>query len=387
MRGVLKIPTLLVGAALAAGLGFGLNAANRSNLRRFPALQSMNVRAPQFPKPGAKVSGTTWIDSPPLTWTKLRGKVVMIDFWEYTCINCIRTFANNKLWYERYHKYGFEIIGVHAPEFSFAYNANNVRAAVKRFALPYPIVVDDWFTIWKSYHNTSWPERYLVDANGVIRYRRVGEGGDHDMELAIRELLEQAHPGLKFPASDKVIAPHSAFAAGCGVPTDEMYMGPMYPGRGCLANPRGYKPGETQDYRMQPHIPDGHAVISGKWQTDPSGMIYEGKSQQPGPKASQLKMRYHARQLYSVINVVHGKPSKLYIQQDGHWLTKANAGVDVKFGANGRSYIEIDAPRMYYLVANPRFGSHEVTLFPTARGLMVDSFTFGNNCQLDFPHL
>lgn len=164
-------------------------------------------------------------------------------------------------------------------------------------------------------------------------------------------------------------------------------MGPMYPGRGSLANPQGYAPGKTVDYKLPAHVADGQAILSGRWQTDPSGMIYEGKAQQPGPKAARLEMRYHARQLYSVINVVHGKPSRLYIQQDGRWLTKANKGVSVKIDAQGRSYIDVAVPRMYYLVANPRFGSHEVTLFPTARGLMVDSFTFGDNCQVNFPHL
>ena len=136
--------------------------------------------------PGAAASspGTTWIDSQPLTWAELRGKVVMIDFWEYTCINCIRTFAENKKWYERYHKDGFEILGVHDPEFDIAYPLGHVRQAVKRFGLPYPIAVDDEFRIWRSYHNNTWPSRFLVDAQGVVRYHRDGEGGHRAFELA-----------------------------------------------------------------------------------------------------------------------------------------------------------------------------------------------------------
>ena len=383
MRGELKAPVVLAVAVLALGLG-ARHIAGRGGQSE---LQAEHVRAPAFPKPGYQVSGTVWLDSPPLTWADLRGKVVMIDFWEYTCINCIRTFATNKRWYHLYHKHGFEIIGVHAPEFDIAYNVDNVRASVKRFGLPYPIVVDDWFSIWKSYHNDSWPARYLVDADGYIRYVRIGEGGDSALEGEIQKLLKQAHPGLKFPADYKIPAEPSAFRPGCGVPTDEMYMGPMYAGRGSLANPQGYKRGRTVDYKLPAKVADGRAVVGGRWQTDPSGMIYEGKEQEPDAKAARLEMRYHARELYSVINVSRGKPSRLYIQQDGRWLTAANKGVDVKRDAKGRSYMEIAEPRMYYLVANRGFGSHVVTLLPSAPGLTVNSFTFGNNCQVDFPHL
>ncbi len=347
----------------------------------------MEVKAPDFPKPGAKVSGTTWIDSPPLTMAQLRGKVVMIDFWEYTCINCIRTFAQSKEWWNRYGKYGFEIIGVHDPEFTFAYHVANVREAVKRFGIPWPVVTDDWFSIWKFYNNNSWPSRYLIDANGYIRYNRIGEGGDRAFEEAIRYLLTQAHPGLKFPASYGLPPYEDVFAPGCGgLPTEEMYVGPTYH-RGIVANPHPYHPGETADYKMPSHVADGRAGLSGKWQTDPSGMIFEEKSQKPGPKADRLRMRYHAAELYSVMHVPPGQPQRLYILQDGHWLTKANRGVDVKFDSAGRSYIDVASGRMYYLVSNPSMSNHEVDVIPSAAGLMIDSFTFGNNCQRDFPHL
>jgi thiol-disulfide isomerase/thioredoxin len=382
MRGELKAPVLIAALAITMGVG----AARFVNLRAQSPLQTHHEQAPDFPKPGAKVSGTVWLDSSPLTMAALRGKVVLVDFWEYTCINCIRTFATNKRWYQWYHNDGFEIVGVHAPEFDFAYNVDNVRVAVKRFGLPYPIVTDDWFYIWKSYHNQGWPGRYLIDAKGNIRFSRIGEGGDVAFESAIRKLLVEAHPGLKFPANEKIPPEAPAFGFGCGIPTEEMYVGPMY-GRGSLANHEGYKPGTTIDYKLPKKVADGRTVIGGHWQTDQNGMIYEGKPQQPGPKAARLEMRYHARELYAVINVVRGKPSRLFIQQDGHWLTAAEKGVDARIDSQGRSYLDIAEPRMYYLVANARFGSHTVTLFPTETGLTVNSFTFGNDCQTDFPHL
>ena len=353
------------------------------------------------PQPGAD-TGTglemtgprlDWINSSPLAMSGLRGKVVLIDFWEYTCINCIRTFAENKKWYERYHKYGFEIIGVHCPEFDIAYRVRNVRDAVKRFGLPYPVVVDDHFLIWHAYHNSTWPNRFLIDAKGYIRYDRSGEGGDSALEHAIQQLLKEAHPGLRFPSSYTIPPEKNAFAPSCGVTTPEMYVG-QWGNRGCLSNLQGYHKGKTLDYVLPVTVEDGHVAVSGRWETDDghnpdqsNGMIYRGKKKEEGPSGDELEMRYHARELYAVMNVEHGRPERVYIRQDGKDLTSQNKGVDVQFDTQGHSYIEVRDPRMYYLTANPKFGSHKVELFPTRPGLTVNSFTFGNECQTDFPHL
>lgn len=345
-----------------------------------------DFRAPEFPLPDANDSGTTWINSSPLTMEQLRGQVVLIDFWEYTCINCVRTFPDNRKWYERYHRYGFTIIGVHDPEFDIAYPVDHVQAAVKRFHLPYPVVVDDGFRIWKSYRSNSWPNRFLVDARGVVRYHRSGEGADSAFERAIQRLLREAHPGLKFPASDTIPPERNPFAAECGLPTPEMYVGDWF-GRGILANPQGYRGGKTLDYKLPSEIADGAAAVSGLWKTDKNGMTAEGKHPDQKPSSDRLEMRYHARELYAVMNVERGKPSRLYIRQDGRDLTRQNKGVDVQFDAEGHSYIEVREPRMYYLVGNSAFGSHTVTLLPTRQGTTVNSFTFGNNCQTDFAHL
>jgi thiol-disulfide isomerase/thioredoxin len=347
----------------------------------------VNQKAPDFPPPGFKATGITWINSDPLTLAALHGKVVMIDFWEYTCINCIRTFPQNKEWYTRYHKYGFEIIGVHDPEFQVAYDVANVQAAVNRYALPYPIVVDDYFKIWGAYKNNVWPNRFLIDANGNVRYEVEGEGDDHNFEVLIRQLLDEAHPGLVFPADYTLPAEENTSAAGCGGnPTDEMYVG-KWGDRGILENPDPYHPGVTVDYKLPDKVDDGRAVISGKWQTDPNGMIFEGKAQEPERNASRLEMKYHATQVYAVMNVAQGKQERLYILQDGKDLTNDDKGADVKIDANGHSYIDVDSSRMYYITANKSFGSHTLELIPTAPGIEVDSFTFGNSCQTNFPHV
>ena len=358
-----------------------------------PDIQTPQGPGVSTPRMGPGLPSVRWINSSPLTMASLRGKVVLIDFWEYTCINCVRTFAENKKWYERYHKFGFEIIGVHCPEFDIAYRFDNVRTAVKRFGLPYPVVVDNHFLIWRAYHNSTWPNRFLIDAKGYIRYDRSGEGGDSALEHAIQQLLRETHPGLEFPSSYKIPPEKNAFAPSCGATTSEMYVG-QWGDRGILSNVQGYHKGKTIKYVLPASVEDGHAALSGRWETDKghkpgesNGMIYRGKKKGNAPSSDELVMRYHARELYSVMNVEHGHPSRVYIRQDGKDMTAQNKGVDVQFDGQGHSYIEVREPRMYYLTANPKLGSHKIELFPTRSGLTINSFTFGNDCQTDFPHL
>ena len=344
------------------------------------------VSQPVNSLPSGDLEASQWINSRPLTMEQLLGHIVLIDFWEYSCINCIRTFAENKKLYARYHKYGFEIVGVHDYEFDIASHFENVRAAVKRFGLPYPIFVDPTFQLWQAYHNHSWPSLFLVDAKGVVRYHKDGEGSDDALEHAIQTLLREANPGLKFP-SDYTIAPEpDALAPSCGSPTPEMYVGD-WSGRGILSNPEGYHDGKTIHYVLPANIDDGQAAVSGPWEADKNGMTYRGKKNSGEAGPDKLEMRYQARELYAVMNVSHGHPSSVHIQQDGKDLTAADKGVDVKFDSQGHSYVEVREPRMYYLVQNPAFGTHVVTLTPTKPGLTVNAFTFGNDCQTQFPHL
>jgi len=361
---------------------------NPSQTQRAAAASPGGATVPQpvNPPPSGDLEASQWINSRPLTMEQLRGHVVLIDFWEYSCINCIRVFAENKKLYERYHKYGFAVIGVHDFEFDIASHFENVRTAVKRFELPYPIFVDSTFQLWQAYHNQSWPSAFLVDAQGVVRFHKDGEGSDDALEHAIQSLLVEANPGLKFPADYTVLPQTNAFALSCGTPTPEMYVGD-WSGQGVLSNQEGYKDGKTIHYALPASINDGQAAVSGPWEADKNGMTYRGKKNSGEAGPDKLEMRYHARELYAVMNVSHGHPSSVYIQQDGKDLTATDKGVDVKFDSQGHTYIEVREPRMYYLVQNPAFSAHALTLTPTKPGWTVNSFTFGNDCQTQFPHL
>lgn len=349
-------------------------------------LEEVSKPAPAFPEPGLDTSGTVWINSPPLSWDDLRGQVVMIDFMEYSCINCIRTFDDNLRLWRRYHEYGFQIVGVHAPEFEFAYDVENVERAVERFGIPYPVVVDNWFRIWKAYDSNIWPNRFLVDHTGTIRYHKRGEGAEAALEEAVRKLLVEADPGLTLPDSLQPPEPENAFADSCGRTTPEIYVG-LWHGRGSLANEKWYRPGEVVDYDLPSSLSDGSVVLEGRWETAEDGMIYRGNKSVGSPEPDQLSLAYTAREVYAVMNVERGgRPMRVYVSQDGRWLTEETGGVDVNYDDRGRSYLYVNEPRMYYLVENPRLSQHFVNLIPTHPGLTVNSFTFGNDCQTDFPH-
>lgn len=329
--------------------------------------------APDFP------AGVDWLDQGarvPHNIKGYRGHVLLIDFWEYTCINCIRDFAVVKRWYAKYHQYGFDVIGVHYGEFAIGHDTANVRRAAKRFRLPWPVVSDVRGSIWNAYGSQVWPNRYLIDPNGNIVMQVEGEGNNVPMENKIRELLAQNAPQVMKVPSDP---PENTFSPQCGRTTEETYVGKWF-GRGGLENRQGYHQNATTDFQADRAPGDGGVILAGKWRTETDGVISEA------PDVS-ANLRYHARSLYAVLSVSNPKkPVRLYLEQDGKPLDKSNASVDVKFDIKG-SYIEVSEPRMYYLVNNPELGAHSIRLSPDMRGFDLHSFTYGNNCQQQFEQL
>lgn len=329
-------------------------------------------KAPDF------ASDAEWIDAgskAPHSIKGYRGHVLLVDFWEYTCINCIRDFAVVKRWYDKYHPYGFDVVGVHFGEFPMGFSVDNVRAAAKRFQLPWPVVADLKGSIWNAYKSESWPTRDLVDPNGEIVMRVEGETGNQALEEKLRTLLIAAHPEVaKIPPDPS----EDTFTPQCGVTTREAYVGNFQgSGHGALENSQGYHDGSVTDYRAEHEPSDGRVMFSGKWRTEPEGVISAGKQ-------DEAVHRYHARSVYAVLSVENPKkPVRLYLQQDGKPLSHEEAGVDVSFDSEG-SYIEVSQPRMYYLVKNQLFGSHLLTLAPQDKNLTLHSFTYGNDCQQKF---
>jgi thiol-disulfide isomerase/thioredoxin len=322
----------------------------------------------------------TWIDTGsaggkvPHSIKGYRGHVLLVDFWEYTCINCIRDFRVLKRWYAKYHADGFDIVGVHYGEFAIAFNADNVREAARRFQLPWPVVADLKGSIWRDYHSDVWPNRFLIDQNGDIVLHVEGEGNDRPMEEKIRSLLATAHPEVNQLPVDP---PENTFVPSCGVTTEETYVGDWF-GRGAIANPKAYaNDGETTNFRAEGTPADGKVIFNGKWIVRQDGITSDDKH-------GEAQLQYHARSVYAVLSVENPKkPVRVYVLQDGKPLVQSEAGVDVQFDPHG-SYIDVSTPRMYYLVKNTAFGSHLLGLEPEAAGFDLHSFTYGNDCQQDF---
>ena len=327
--------------------------------------------APEFPK------DAVWLDQGlPHTIEGYRGKVVLVDFWEYTCINCIRDFAVVKRWYRKYHPYGLEVIGVHFGEFPMGFQVENVRRAATRFRLPWPVVADVKGSIWNAYQSDSWPNRYLIDPKGELVMQIMGEGNNRPMEKEIQRLLSKAHPEVKQIALEPE---EDAFGSHCGYPTEETYVGYWY-GRGAVENSHAYrKVVEVQDFSADRSPGDGGVILAGRWQ-----VLQDGVTSAAPDASARAQIKYHARSLYAVLSAPDpAKPVRVEVLQDGNPLTKEDAGEDVQFDARG-AYLEVSDPRMYEVVKNHAFGKHLLELKAEGPGFGLHSFTFGNDCQQDF---
>jgi thiol-disulfide isomerase/thioredoxin len=338
--------------------------------------------SPRIPAPDFHTK--LWFNSPPLSLAQLRGKVVLVDFWEYTCINCIRTFPYLRRWDELYTPTGLIIIGVHTPEFAFAKNPANVADAVKRFGFSFPVALDNDETIWNAFHNAAWPADFLIDKDGRIAYMHIGEGDYGETELAIRQLLKEAKPGLDF-STIRFALPADVNAdmdaSVCRRATPETYLGLA---RGTnLANPGSEEEIQEVHYTAPPVVPIDNFALNGDWKVGDEFVRHVRSS---ALLKDAVELHYQAKAVYLVAGSDDGSPKPLYVIQDGKPLPPNSKGVDVHAGTNGSSYIALGGKRMYYVVNNPEFGEHTLALSTSSPGVSLYSFTFGNNCENKFAH-
>jgi cytochrome c biogenesis protein CcdA/thiol-disulfide isomerase/thioredoxin len=331
-----------VAAARASGGPHG-NAVGSSGL---PVLGP----APEF------VGNERWFNTPrdrPLTLKGLRGRVVLVDFWTYTCINCIRTFPYLKAWDERYRKDGLTIVGVHTPEFPFERDAGNVEAAIATAGLRYPVAQDNERATWNAYGNQYWPAEYFIDARGRVRYAHFGEGEYAEKEKAIRELLAEAgRPvGRGMSGADGIEAER-------GVTTPETYLGAARAER--FTNPM-LSPG-LHEFDGAPRPPLNEFAYRGKWRI--------GLDSATAAAGASLDLEFGARRVYLVLGSP-GRPRRMRVLLDGKPISTADAGADVNDGT-----VTVSGQRLYSLVDLPRVGRHLLTLVPEA-GISGYAFTFG----------
>ncbi len=330
-----------------------------------------------------------WINSPPLSLKKgLEDKIVLVDFWEYTCINCIRTLPALKKIYERYKPYGFVILGVHAPEFDFAYKPDNVAIGVKRQHIPWPVVVDSDFSIWRAYDSNSWPNKFLIGANGIISRQHSGEGGYGELERQIRDEIRKRNPQAAFPAAWTLPPDEDDFSPSrCGTMSEETYVGTTRGSRwgGEIANREGFEPGKTVNYVSMPRQVRRGFFAHGLWKNDPDDFEHARSTSAP---RDYIGIRYSGSEVYVVMNrrKVAG-PSRVYVTRDQKPIPARRRGVDVQVDARGRTYVDVREGRMYYAIQAEDAAPHELRLSPTEAGVAINSFTFGNRCLTKFERL
>ncbi|MFZ0320518.1 MAG: redoxin domain-containing protein [Candidatus Sulfotelmatobacter sp.] len=319
------------------------------------------VRAPEI--------GRVWLNSTPLSFRQLRGRVVLVDFWDYTCLNCIRTLPYVQAWHERYRDMNLTVIGVHTPEFTFAQYESNVERGIREFGLTYPIVVDSNREIWKAFANRYWPTKYLLDKDGYLRYGHFGEGGYGECEQVIQELIHEIDPGMELPKIMQALHEEDHPGAVCYRPSGELYLGHR---RGRIGNEGGFKEDQIADYCFAGKLEENFFYANGSWAA--TGEYFEAAGDEP----HTLKLKYEASSVNLVMAAPRGGAVEVRLLLDGKPLTRNQATKDVRFRNSGKaseSYLVVDSARMYALVDNDEFGEHELELVCDA-GVAAFAFTF-----------
>lgn len=316
----------------------------------------------EFPKAIELVSPQGFINTDGIKIADLIGKkVIMVDFWTYSCINCQRTIPYLNAWYDKYKDKGLEIIGVHTPEFSFEKDINNVRDAVTRYSIKYPVVLDNNYTTWNAYQNKYWPRKYLIDIDGFIVYDHIGEGAYDETEMKIKDLLRERDAKLNTADTiDETIAsPSDVENAPALAVSPETYFGANR--NTSLISNRGLV-GEF-DFTEPSGTDLGYLYLSGKWNIDSE--FAQNKS-----AGAKIIYRFHANKVFLVASSDTETTAKVLI--DGKPVTSAVAGADVKNGE-----VKIKEDRLYRLIEDAGPGEHVIEIILGTSGVKAYTFTFG----------
>jgi cytochrome c biogenesis protein CcdA/thiol-disulfide isomerase/thioredoxin len=311
----------------------------------FDLLEPKKLKAPEI------IPGGVWFNSDPLTLDGLKGKVVLIDFWTYSCINCQRTLPYLREWNEKYKDKGLVIIGVHSPEFEFEKNSKNVAEAIKDFNLSYPIVQDNNFDTWKAYNNRYWPAKYFIDKDGYVRYHHFGEGAYDESERVIQELLKEAG------ASDISLEINNPTYQ-VNTNTPEIYLG--YSRIDHFVSPEKIRENVISNYTTPSKLKNNEMAYDGNWK-----ITEEYANPQ---KDARLYLNFEAQEVFLVMKT-SGQTAKLKVYLDDQIQ---NFGED---NLNGIVTVEKDA--LYKLIKLPAAGKHNLRLEFEDSNAELYAFTFG----------
>ena len=324
-----------------------------------------------------------WINSEPFSIASLQGKVVLIDFWTYTCVNCIRTIPFLKEWYEKYADEGLVIVGVHTPEFEFEHVRENVESAVEEFQIKWPVLQDNEMGTWQAFNNMFWPAKYLIDKDGVIQYTHFGEGKYVETELEIRKLLSETGAHIDGIVPNTYSGPVRNDQASSGElatsQTREIYAGlgrnvnsqvPYIIQAEFYSNPPG-----TPTLLEDPGDHRNHFLyLQGIW-------INGLESVQHARVTKGLEDYAALKYFGNSVNVVlenKGEPYQVYITVDDGPIPITDRGADIEEAKDGRTFISVDQDRMYRLIESPVYGGHEMKLSSNSNEFAIYAFTFGS---------
>lgn len=371
----MKTKALLVAAVLATAIGAPM--AGIAGETKGQSMTSTGLRVPFLHGflTGQSASQTEldsleraneWLNSPPLTPAALRGKVVLIDFWTYTCINWRRTLPYVRAWAEKYKDQGLVVIGVHAPEFAFEKNFNNVRWAVKDMRVDYPVAVDNDYAIWRAFKNQYWPALYFVDAQGRVRHHYFGEGSYEKLEMIIQELLREAGAGGVSDEPVKVDARGLDAAADWGsLKSPENYVGFVRTEN--FASPGGAVLDKPRMYELPARLRLNEWALSGDWTVKKDAATLNKAN-------GRIAYRFHARDLHLVVGAAApGTPVRFRVLIDGQPPGAAH-GIDVDDQGNGT----IAEQRLYQLIRQSRpIADRQFEIEFLDPGVEAFAFTFG----------
>jgi thiol-disulfide isomerase/thioredoxin len=331
--------------------------------------KSQFKKAPDF----AKITGyINTEEGRPINLKDLKGKVVLVDFWTYSCINCIRTLPYLVDWNEKYADKGLIIVGVHSPEFEFEKNIDNVKAAVQKYGIKYPVIQDNDKGTWDAYQNRYWPRKYLVDNEGYIRYDHIGEGGYAETEKVIRSLLAEraAQTGISavnLDTNTNTTTPKNVQTVDfTKVKTPELFFGYEF-ARAPLGNSEGFRPNQTVTYSIpqRSDLKPNTIYLIGDWKNNADNMELQSDT-------GRIALAYSAKS----VNIVAGGEGReeVSISENGVALTnKSGRGIDL----SEQGKLVVDGQRLYNIVMHEGYDWRSLIIDVKGKGFQIYTLTFG----------
>ncbi len=294
---------------------------------------------------------------------EMKDKVILYDIWTYSCINCIRTLPYITAWDDKYADQGLLIIGIHSPEFEFEKDPENVKMAIEKHGISYPVVLDNDMKTWQAFDNRYWPRKYIADHEGYIRYDHIGEGGYKETEKIIQQLLDERSKSLGIQTASTASLvdidefQHSSFR------TPELYFGYKFAqNRNQLGSEEGFQPGKTVTYSEPDKIDLHKFYLTGNWENNEDGMKLVSNT-------GTIKLQYQAKE----VNIVTDSNAVLEILLDGNPIPENYAGEDV----SSDSKLILSEPDLYNIISSDYSSSHLMEIQIKGKGFQIFTFTFG----------